>query len=149
MFRSITGMFRKFGTSSSRMFTAGDSRHWRGWENLHFKPSPLLQKSWPLKVAPSSCFTCHSPIFSGNISDFNESNGVPMTPFDSSGFFDPGSEPITSYSLVGGPGWMSIDVSTGIISGTPDAIAVTAGVTVEATNIYGTTSSNAFSVTVV
>lgn len=70
----ITGMFRTFKKNSSRMFTAGDSRHWRGWENFHFKPSPWLQKSWPMKAYATCCLaeTVGTPIVNASYYDNND-----------------------------------------------------------------------------
>ena len=51
---------------------------------------------------------------------------------------------VTEYILYGAPTWMTIDSTTGLISGVPSAEAIIEGLTASAGNEYGVTLSNEF-----
>ena len=51
---------------------------------------------------------------------------------------------VSSYAIHDAPTWLTMDAGTGIMSGTPTAEAIVTGLTVSATNDYGTTISNTF-----
>jgi hypothetical protein len=63
---------------------------------------------------------------------------------------DPDAGDTLVYSITGNPAWMSIDPSTGVISGTPGAedVAETTGITVTVTDAAGATDTVTFNVTV-
>jgi hypothetical protein len=86
------------------------------------------------------------PIFTGTIADFVLTNAVPMPTYNAAFHFNTGGA-VTGWSLQNAPAWMSIS-TIGIISGTPNLVATTPGVTVTGTNVTGNAVSNAFSVQV-
>ena len=57
--------------------------------------------------------------------------------------------PATGWSVQNAPGWLSIDSSTGELSGTPTQVALHTGITVTASNASGSDVSNPFQIEVV
>jgi len=89
--------------------------------------------------APSNPFQCdiqaaglQAPLFDGTIANITGDVGIAITPVDVSGNFDTGGA-VSTYTLQNAPTWMSID-NNGLITGLPDAEAVTAGITVTGAN---------------
>lgn len=77
--------------------------------------------------------TGSAPVFAGNLPDINAAQGYPITNIDVTSRFT-GSSTLT-YSLNGSwPTGVSIDSSTGIISGTPSTLGNFAGLSVRATD---------------
>jgi hypothetical protein len=71
-----------------------------------------------------------------------------MTPYDFSTHFSSGAA-VDSYSISTTPSGLSFNTNTGVLSGTPDTIANTTGVTVTATNAAGSTPTDAFAINVI
>ena len=106
-------------------------------------------------VLTSSSFTTASsgggnatPTFSGTIPDINLVNGAALSWINAGAMFaDDGT---LTYSKIGSwPAWLSLNTSTGAISGTANAVATVSGLKVRGTDtgsLYA--ESNAFSVTV-
>jgi hypothetical protein len=89
------------------------------------------------------------PIFTGPVATQNWSNGVAITPLDISTYYQAGlPEPIT-YTVVAGtmPSGLSLNSSTGVISGTPDTVS-SGTLQIQCENEVGKASTNEFSWTV-
>ena len=103
-------------------------------------------------TAPSNTFditvvdVVTPPVFDtlNPIPDITGNVGVAITPYDvaAGGHFT--GDPVTVWQLFGAPSWMSINPSTGLITGTPDASGTTNNIRVRANNNGGSADSNFF-----
>ena len=89
------------------------------------------------------------PVFTGTVSAQSWTNGVAITPLDISSYFQPYlPEPIT-YTVDAGalPAGLSLNASTGVISGTPSAVS-SGNLTIKCENDVGDDTTNNFAWTV-
>jgi hypothetical protein len=86
-----------------------------------------------------------APVFVGSIPDQQWVNGNPVS-LDLSTYFTGGGAP-TSYSQLTGtlPTGVTLNTSTGLISGTPTVNGTSAGLSFRGTNTYGSDDTNSFS----
>jgi large repetitive protein len=89
------------------------------------------------------------PTFSGTIANQTPTEGSAITAIAGSSFFSSGAAP-TSYSMQGCtlPAGISLNTSTGEISGTPTAPVNVTGCMLRGTNAAGSTNSNTFNWTI-
>jgi hypothetical protein len=84
-----------------------------------------------------------APIFNGTIPNMTVENGQAMTPYPAANHFQTGGA-VTLYAIALNPSWMSINSSTGEITGTADAEGTSSGIYVTGANSGGSDDSNAW-----
>ena len=82
-----------------------------------------------------------APVFAGTIPDQISTVGQPFV-IDVNSYFTTGGAPAT-FTLANEPSWMTV-TADGLVGGTPDAEAISSGITVTANNTSGSDTSNGF-----
>jgi hypothetical protein len=98
-------------------------------------------------VAVASFAAAMPPVFSGTVAAQSYVEDSPISPLNLATFF---SGTVTSYAVQSGtlPTGLSLNTSTGVISGTPTTPAGATAIVVRATNSDGTADTNSFNITI-